>query len=112
MTRVIGYIWNADTHSIEDTKQAAECGQLVVNNDHPLTYSPSTSQDGNLDEHGLHYNLCDMEGNRISPVFDTDAWIFNPYDGHQENDMQALRLQIAEQTRIEWGESLYPKHEH
>lgn len=109
MTRVIGYIWQADTHSIEDTQDAASSGQLVVNNGHPLAFLQPDSD--NLDEHGLHYNLCDKEGNRISPIFDTDSWIYNPQESYTRNDDQALRLQIADQSRVEWGATLYPKYE-
>lgn len=73
MTKIIAYTWQADQHSVEATQAAAASGALQVNNYHPHAHRLHSSPAGNLDEHGLHYNLCDVEGNMIHPVFSTDA---------------------------------------
>lgn len=105
MPKIIAYSWQADTHSIEDTKAAAASRALQVNNYHPHAHGLSSSPAGNRDEHGLHVNLCDPEGNMIHPVFDTDEQGLTKADKHCEaykatyherNDAKALALQMKD----------------
>lgn len=70
--RVIGYAYMADLHCPSCTATDARNGRLEVNNYHPHAVSLSSSPAGNLDEHGLHFNLTDREGNLIHPIFDID----------------------------------------
>ena len=70
--RVIGYAYMADLHCVACAKADAADWRLQVDNYHPHAVSLSSSPAGNLDEHGLHYNLVDLEGNRIGPIFDID----------------------------------------
>lgn len=107
MPYIIAYTWQADTHSVEDTRAAYEIGMLKVNNQHLYAL------DVNLfDEAGLPFNLEDCEGNLIRPVFDTDeaAEPVRPHSDHRaaSNDRKALELQIAQQSRDAWGAGLWP----
>lgn len=102
MPYIIAYTWQADTHSVEDTKAAYESGLLRVNDSHPNALG-----EGMLDEHELLYNLEDSQGNLIHPVFSTDE---QP-DYHVKNDRQALRLQTSQQVRDEWAAQVWlPPH--
>lgn len=60
--RVIAYTYDADVHCPGCANEDANVG--ILHREPPLQLG--------VDEHGLAYDLMDKEGNRITPVFDTD----------------------------------------
>lgn len=80
MTTVIGYAFAADLHCVPCAKEAAT--RMQVDNYHPHALGLSSSPAGNRDEHGLHYNLTDREGNLIHPMFSTDENPWYPQPQH------------------------------
>lgn len=60
--RIIAYTYLADVHCPTCTREAVADGALVRKE--PLWF--------NTDEHDLHQDLVDREGNPIHPVFDID----------------------------------------
>jgi hypothetical protein len=69
--RITGYTYMADCHCPDCTRVAARFGRLSVDDTHPHGINLN-GPGGPRDEHGLHYNLVDREGNLIRPVFDID----------------------------------------
>jgi hypothetical protein len=86
MTTIIGYAYMSDTHCVDCAKQDAtfsgfrdlftdevtETTTLQVNNYHANAHGLASSPALNTDEHGLHVNLQDADGNLIHPIFSTD----------------------------------------
>lgn len=83
MTTIIGYTYMSGTHcpdcaksdatfsGVRDlfTEEVAETTSLQVNNYHACAHPLGSSPALNLDEHGLHCNLQDVDGNLIHPVY-------------------------------------------
>ncbi len=56
---IMGYTWDADEHSVGETKRAIKAGILKV-----------TDPEAKLDEHGIPQSgVEDSEGNEIHPIF-------------------------------------------
>ena len=70
--RITGYTYRADYHCPYCAKVDRDSGALEVNNHHPHAVKPASDPSLDYDQHGLHYNLVDCEGNLIKPVFDID----------------------------------------
>lgn len=77
--KITGYTYMADCHCPNCAKVDASYGRLKVDNYHPHAVSLASSPNDNRDEHGLHYNLVDGDGNLIRPIFDIDEKLETTY---------------------------------
>ena len=98
MPRVIGYTYMSACHCPGCTLEAVRIGQLLVNNYHTNAVALSSSPAGNLDEHGIHFNNADSEGNLIHPMLDTDEVL----DRQSCDDCGGLIREDVDITLLRW----------
>jgi hypothetical protein len=75
---IMGYTWDADKHSVRETKRAIKAGILKI-----------TDPEARLDEHGIpESGVEDREGNEIHPVFvgDLEDGDYDDDDGDDDGD--------------------------
>jgi len=72
----MGYTWDADEHSVGETKRAIKAGILNV-----------TDPEARLDEHGIpESGVEDGEGNEIHPIFAGDQEEAGEIDDHYDQN--------------------------